>query len=133
MRLLVICNLYPPFHKSGYEMDCHDIVESLKNRQHQIRVLTSAYGLEKTQIDNSTHRMLTINFEDSADWKDVFLKELVNQTVFKNTCLDFKPEVCVFFNLSHVSLSLYSLALEMDLSACFYYANNWFATREKDQ
>jgi len=133
MRILVISNLYPPFHKRGYEMDCQDIVESLKNRQHQIQVLTSAYGLEKAQIDNSTHRMLTINFEDSADWKDVFLKELVNQTVFKKTCLDFEPEVCLFFNLSHVSLSLYSLAVEMDLPACYYYANNWFVTREKDQ
>ncbi|MEE8604776.1 MAG: glycosyltransferase family 4 protein, partial [Candidatus Aminicenantaceae bacterium] len=114
-------------------MDYQDIVESLKNRQHQIQVLTSAYGLEKTQIDNSTHRVLTINFEDSADWKDVFLKELVNQTVFEKTCFDFKPEICFFFNLSHVSLSLYSLAMEMDLPTCFYYANNWFVTREKDQ
>jgi hypothetical protein len=61
-------------------MDYQDIVESLKNRQHQIQVLTSAYGLEKTQIDNSTHRVLTINFEDSADWKDVFLKENVRIT-----------------------------------------------------
>ena len=133
MRILFISNLYPPYHKRGYEMDYQDIVESLKNRQHQIQVLTSAYGLKKTQIDNSTHRMLTINFEDSADWKDVFLKELVNQTVFKKTCLDFRPEICFFFNLSYVSLSLYSLAMEMDLPACFYYANNWFVTREKDQ
>ncbi|UCE39831.1 MAG: glycosyltransferase [Candidatus Aminicenantes bacterium] len=133
MRILVISNLYPPYHKSDYEIDCQDIVESLKNRQHQIQVLTSSYGLEKTQIDNNTRRMLTINFEDPSDWKDVFLKELVNQTVFKRTCLEFKPDLCFFFNLSHVSLSLSSLAMKMDLSVCFYYANNWFVTREKDQ
>jgi ADP-heptose:LPS heptosyltransferase/glycosyltransferase involved in cell wall biosynthesis len=114
-------------------MDCLDIAESMKNRQHQVLVLTSDYGLEKAQIDNSIHRRLTIDFKESPDWKNVFLKELVNQTIFKRTCLDFKPEICFFFDLSHVSLSLYSLAKEMDLSVCFYYANNWFVTREKDQ
>lgn len=133
MRVLVITNLYPPFHRSGYERGCHDIVDSLKNRQHHIKVLTSTHGIRGTQVDGDIHRMLTIDFKDAPDWKDVFLKEFINQTIFKKICLDFRPEISIFFNLSHISISLYSIAEEMGLPACSYYANNWFVTREKDQ
>jgi len=58
MRILVISNLYPPYHTSGYELGCQDIVESLKAREHQIKVLTSTYGLGYTQIEDHMHRML---------------------------------------------------------------------------
>lgn len=133
MRVLVISNLFPPFHRSGYELGCHDIVNSLKNRQHHIKVLTSNHGIKGTQIDGDIHRMMTINFKDTPDWKDVFLKEFMNQTIFKRICLDFKPEVSFFFNLSHVSVSLYSIAEKIGLPTCSYYANNWFVTRENDQ
>jgi len=133
MRILVVSNLYPPNHKSGYELGCQDLVRSLKIRQHHVKVLTSTYGTKRIQVDNDIHRVLAMNSEDSPDWKDVFLKEFTNQTIFKKICQDFKPEISFFFDLSHVSLSLYSLAQKMGIPACSYYANNWFITRELDQ
>ncbi len=133
MRILVISNLYPPYHKSGYEMSCQDMVESLKARQHQVKVLTSNYGIKRTSSDNNIQRELMIDFSDSSDWKDVFFKEFFNQTVFKKMCLAFMPEICLFFDLSYISLSSLSLAEEFGLPSCVYYARNWFATREKDQ
>jgi ADP-heptose:LPS heptosyltransferase/glycosyltransferase involved in cell wall biosynthesis len=132
MRILVISNLYPPDHERDYQLDCQDIVESLKNRQHRVRVLTSGNKPRTERSDNGIQRRMRIGFEDISDWKDVFLRELVNQTVFTKTCFEFKPDICFFFDLSCVSLSLYPLANQMDQSVCFYYANNWFVTREKD-
>jgi len=132
MRILFISNLYPPYHTSGYELGCQDIVESLKAREHQIKVLTSTYGLRNSQIEDSIHRTLMGNSKDSLGWNAVFLKECVNQTVFKRLCRDFQPDVAFFFNLTHISASLALLAQEMGISACYYFANNWFITMEKD-
>ena len=132
MRTLVVSNLYPPFLKSGHETACQAIVESLKTRQHKIAVLTSTHGIDGTQVDNNIHRMLQISSKESLDWNDVLLKELTNQTVFKKICLDFKPEISLFFDLSHISVSLISLAEEIGLPTCTYYENKWFVTQEKD-
>ena len=133
MRILVLSNLYPPHHKTDYELVCQDIVASLKSRQHRIKVLTSTYGIEGPRVEDDIHRMLTIDLKDYPNWRDILLKEFNNQTYFKKICLDFKPEICFFFNLSLISLSTHSLAEGMRIPTCSYYANNWFVTREKDQ
>ena len=133
MKILFISNFYPPYHKTGHELGCRDIVEGLIARQYQIKVLTSVDGIEKAQADDQIHRKLVINNEKSPDWKDVFIKEFTNQTYFKKICFDFEPDIVFFFDLSHISLSLNSLAHDMGFPTCSYYANNWFITPEKDQ
>jgi heptosyltransferase-2 len=133
MKILVVSNFFPPFHKTGFALGCRDLVQSLIKRQHQIKVLTGAHGMENTQIENHIHRKLVINDEELPDWKDVFLKEFTNQTYFRKICVDFEPEIVFFFDLSHVSLSLLPLADDMGLPSCSYYSNNGFITPEKDQ
>jgi glycogen(starch) synthase len=132
MRILVISNFYPPHHMSGYELGCQDIVESLRTREHRVKVLTSTYGSAPTHTEDDIHRTLMMNPEDHSKWTAVFLKERVNQTVFKRICQDFEPEIVFLFNLSDISASLAFLAQEMGLSTCYYFANNWFITMEKD-
>ncbi len=133
MRILVVSNLFPPYHSRGYELACQDIADSLKARQHQVRILTSTQGIQKPQVDGEIHRVLTMNSEDFLDWKKVFLKEFANQTIFKKICLEFEPDIAFFFDLSYISLSIYSLAQNLGIPSCAYYANNWFATQELDQ
>jgi hypothetical protein len=41
MRILAVSNFYPPNERSGYELGSLDIVESLRTRGHQVKVLTS--------------------------------------------------------------------------------------------
>lgn len=98
MRILVVTNLYPPFHKSGYELGCEDIAHSLKSRGHHIQVLTSTYGIQEPQTFDDMHRVLTVNSEDYPNWKDVFLKEFANQSTFKKICAEFEPEISFFFS-----------------------------------
>lgn len=132
MRILVISNFYPPHHMSGYDLGCQDIVEWLRTHKHQVKVLTSTYGSAPTHIENGIHRTLMMNPEDHSNWTAVILKERINQMVLKRICRDFKPEVVFIFNLSDISVSLALLAQEMGLSTCYYFANNWFITMEKD-
>jgi glycogen(starch) synthase len=42
VRVLVLSNLYPPDVVGGYEIGCGQVVEALRARGHEVRVLTSA-------------------------------------------------------------------------------------------
>ena len=42
MRVLVLSNLYPPDVLGGYELGCRQVVDALRARGHEVRVLTSA-------------------------------------------------------------------------------------------
>lgn len=42
MKVLVLTNLYPPDVIGGYELGCRQVVEALRLRGHEVRVLTSA-------------------------------------------------------------------------------------------
>lgn len=41
MRLLVVIASYPPHQMGGYEIRCHDVVEALKQRGHDVLVVTT--------------------------------------------------------------------------------------------
>lgn len=43
MRILIISNLYPPYHLGGAELLCQQVVERLAGKGHQIEVLTSTF------------------------------------------------------------------------------------------
>ena len=45
MRILFITNHYPPFEIGGYEQLCRDVAGRMLARGHEIRVLTSDYGV----------------------------------------------------------------------------------------
>lgn len=132
MRILVISNLYPPYYKSGYELGCRDIVESLKARGHKIKVLTSKHGLQRERIDDDVHRRLEIDFNETLAWQQAFLKEVVNQATFKKICEDFQPDIVLIFNLAHVSVTIGVLAQKLGLPTCYFISNNWYAIWEKD-
>ncbi len=52
MRILVVSNLYPPDALGGYEMGCAQVVDSLRSRGHEVRVLTTA---PRTPVSNTEH------------------------------------------------------------------------------
>ncbi|MFZ5949929.1 MAG: glycosyltransferase family 4 protein [Candidatus Rifleibacteriota bacterium] len=66
MRILFVNNLYPPFIFGGYEILCHQVVEELKKRGHNVSVLTSTYGLDFAdpgpEIDIERSLTLTTSF-----------------------------------------------------------------------
>jgi len=45
MRILIVSNLYPPYYMGGYELRCAQVAEALSLAGHDVRVLTSRYGL----------------------------------------------------------------------------------------
>jgi glycogen(starch) synthase len=45
MKILMVSNFYPPYYIGGYELRCALVAEGLRRAGHDVRVLTSRYGL----------------------------------------------------------------------------------------
>ncbi len=132
MRVLVISNFYPPEVETGSTLGCRNIVESLKAREHDVRVLTSTPNPKNERREGDVHRWLRRDPKKTEHWHGVFLKELANQTLARRVFQDFRPAVILLFDLSRVSFSLALLAQDMGFPTCLYVSSDWLATWEKD-
>jgi glycosyltransferase involved in cell wall biosynthesis len=50
MRVLVVTNLYPPHYHGGYELRCAQVAEAMQSAGHNVRVLTSGYGMPQERL-----------------------------------------------------------------------------------
>jgi heptosyltransferase-2 len=132
MRILAVSNFYPPYYLTGYELGCRDYVEALRARGHEVRVLTSRYCFREEVVEDGVYRWLKFVLSDRLVWGRALLKELINQNAFTRVSLDFRPDVLLFFNLSHVSASLGLMAQDANLPRVFYVANHWSSSWERD-
>jgi glycogen(starch) synthase len=132
MRILAVNGFYPPYSLSGYDLGCQDIVETLKARGHETRVLTSRYCYQDVPTEGDVCRWLRPNFRERLDWRGVLLKEIVNQTAFKRLIREFPPDVVLFFHPAYISASLGLLARKMGIPSAYYIANFWYLVYEKD-
>jgi glycogen(starch) synthase len=137
MRILVISNLYPPHYIGGYELGCQQVVEALKQQGHQVKVLTSSYGLEKPAVDGETYRWLVsdplwLEQMPSNTPRDVIKKERVNQKAFNRLCQDFKPEAVYIWNAAHISISLAFVARQRKIPVFYYISDSWLSEWEVD-
>jgi glycogen(starch) synthase len=58
LRILAITALYPPYHLGGYELRCRDVLERLRARGHQVRIVTSSYGVGCRRVEGHVARVL---------------------------------------------------------------------------
>ena len=137
MKILVISNVYPPYFIGGYELGCQEVVEALKARGHEVKVLTSSYGLNTIENDNTVYRWLEtdLSWENIRSYKYIFKvtkKEIINQRVFKKIVKIHKPDVVYMWNLSHISISLAFLAKKMKLPVSYFVFDDWLSLWEQD-
>lgn len=110
MKVLVISNLYPPFQLGGYEIGCRSVVEALRGRGHDVRVLTSAShvpvrGEEESVIDRRLHlhgyrpdglaRGATVAQRDAVSG---LLSNSGNTATLYDELRTFDPDLVYFFN-----------------------------------
>lgn len=136
LRICVVSNYYPPFFIGGYELGCKDIVEALKDRGHEIRVLTSTYGLEKPEHDGEVYRWLRI-----GEWwipnsfkglVALLTKERANLQAFKRLCRHFQPHLVYVWNPVGISLSVVSVCQQLGLPVCYFVSDYWLGKWETD-
>lgn len=58
MRILVVSDRYPPYYEGGYEIVCEVTSRWLAARGHDVRVLTSSFGLPAPVRETNVFRLL---------------------------------------------------------------------------
>ena len=136
LRICVVTNYYPPFFIGGYELGCRDIVEGLKARGHQVKVLTSTYQVDQPQTDGAVYRWLRLG----QWWTPYYLRDLAarlkqetgNQKAFRQLCREFKPDLIYVWNPVGISLSIVSIAQQLGLPVCYFVSDHWLEDWEID-
>jgi len=138
MKVLAVSNLYPPYYVGGYELRCRDVVEALKERGHEVRVLTSCYGVERPCVQGTVYRWLDAEFgrawpSFSARVAAVWRMALHNQAALKDVLRRFNPDIVYICNLAGVPISLAFAIEHSKLAYCYSIGDRWLAHWEKDR
>jgi glycogen(starch) synthase len=137
MRILVISNFYPPHFIGGYELGCRDVVEALKSRGHEVRVLTSTYGVGRPERSGQVYRWLetdlSLNIKGSSDdLIKIIRKESVNRRAFNRIRREFLPDVVYVWNATHISISIVTKAQRIGLAVYYFISDHWLSQWESD-
>ncbi len=125
MRILFLTNLYPPHDIGGYEQSCQEVAIRLEERGHDVRILTSRYGV-KSEIDGveNVHTRRSLYLENDLDYYrplDFFLRrsarEHTNLQELKQTLEEFRPAVVMVWGMWQLSHYLP------------YWAEHWMPNR----
>ena len=148
MRILVVSNLYPPLHIGGYELCCKEAVDGLRERGHEVFVLTSSYGVDKnedkTDANAGIYRWLEIDLGPGGTHFGGRLTGLLERTIglakkeihnfraFRRGVKRFRPDVIYLWNLTHISVSIGLQARNMGFPTCYYIGDLWLTKWRND-
>ena len=130
MKILVLSNLYPPHAIGGYEERCRQIIDRLRSRGHDLRVLTSTHGVEGERTEGHIHRRLHIHGFFGQPWlpiQKLYGLEARNHAVLREELDAFEPDVVHVWNLGGISKGL-----TLQLQACgrpvvYDVSDHWIA------
>jgi glycosyltransferase involved in cell wall biosynthesis len=136
LRVLVVSNLYPPHYVGGYELGCRDVVDDLRRRGHDARVVTSTYGVATPRTDGHVYRILRVNLRPPAnsvlEAVRLLVNEAINQRRFRRVLEEVRPEVVHVWNLWGTSVSMALIAQRSGRPTGFFVSDNWLAQWERD-
>jgi glycogen(starch) synthase len=136
LRIAVVSNYYPPHYVGGYELGCRDVVESLKARGHEVRVLTSTYNLRQPEDDGEVYRWLV----SLPPWEPVpsggffrlLRREIINRRSFNRLCRIFPPDLIYVWNPTGISLSFVFASQTSNVPVCYFVSDHWLSEWESD-
>ena len=138
MRVLLISSLYPPHHIGGYELGCRDVAEGLKARGHQVKVLTSTYGVGKPECEGDVYRWLEWDGLDAyrsrlVKFARMLGKETKNRSALRRMLKTYQPDVLYVWNLAGLSISMVLLAQSQRVPSCYFVSDDWLSRWEGDR
>jgi glycosyltransferase involved in cell wall biosynthesis len=121
MKIGVISNLFPPEVCGGYEIGCGQVVEGLRVRGLDVKVLTSACCPKEGRdyVWNRLSSAMGVGFSKMsrvAKLRYLFRHERANLRAFQSFLQAVQPDILYFWNLSLTSRSMLSLARQFGIS-----------------
>jgi glycosyltransferase involved in cell wall biosynthesis len=131
MRILTLTNLYPPFYVGGYELRCAAITEALRQRGHDVRVLTSDHGLDASSAPENqphVHRKLRIHGYYGHPWLPLSRLqhlETHNNETLRDEIAAFKPDVVHVWCMNGLSKSLCLTLQQLGVRVVYDVSDHW--------
>ncbi|PHV62802.1 glycosyltransferase family 4 protein [Cyanobacterium aponinum] len=132
-KIIVINNIYPPQELGGYGRYISDFANILREKGHQVKVLTSdaPYLKEITELEPNVYRNLILY----GDYKQLPPKMIddpkkVDQIIIKNNeyiekfIKDFKPDVALIGNINFLSENIFKPFLNKKIPIINHLAFN---------
>jgi glycosyltransferase involved in cell wall biosynthesis len=131
-RILVITNMYPPHHYGGYELANRDVVESLRRRGHDVRVLTTTHrrpGAGDADDGDRVRRDLAFYWDDFVLTRPPFRERLAmersNQRALGEELATWRPDVVSAWNMGAMSVGLLTTVRREGIPLVLVVADTW--------
>jgi len=133
MRILVISNLYPPFAVGGYERLCADVCLRLKDRGHDVQVLTSTYGAGRERVDGHIRRLLPLEARFGAiyccnghrSFVQTAMDVARTAQLTRRAIREVAPDVVYVWNLGYLHRAVLDAARRSGLPLLFHLGDAW--------
>jgi glycogen(starch) synthase len=104
LRILILTERYPPHRLGGYEVACAAVAERLRDRGHEIVVVTTTFGVSAPSREGHVHRVLhrpmSPSLQELGFWE---LQDLATLRRYR----DFRPDVVYVWGVSQLFGSLW--------------------------
>lgn len=130
MKILVLTNYYPPHHIGGYGMLCMEVVNGLRERGHDVTVLSGKHGVAADTVEGHVHRRLTLEsdlyyYQMRSAWRYPFVKEQ-NFAILREFVATRQPDLIFIWGMWALTKELAQLAEQLLSGRVAYYlANPW--------
>lgn len=135
MRLLFLTNLYPPHGKGGYEEWCQEVATQLRNRGHEVMVLTSQHGSVDDANDIAwVRRELYLEMELSSLRNGIQFftarqqRAKENFDTLRSYVRRFQPDAIMVWGMWNIVRSLPILAEKLLPGRVVYYMGDYWPT-----
>ena len=123
--------MYPPHYYGGYELICRDVMDRLRERGHEVEVLTTDMRVPGAADgdDAGVRRDLRFAWNDhvlqSPPVRERLANERHNQRVLRRVLDAFRPDVVSVWNMGAMSLGLLETLRRRDVPVVLNLCDDW--------
>jgi glycosyltransferase involved in cell wall biosynthesis len=130
LRLLFVSNFYPPHDIGGYEKHCQEVTDGLRQRGHDVQVLTSRHGVSAPVQKGHVNRALYLesdlrHYQPAHFFFSRSREERYNTATLKSALADFAPDVILFWGMWCLSRRLPAVAESTGIPVAYWLGDLW--------
>jgi glycogen synthase len=132
MRILALPTFYPPAVSGGYEQWCQEVTEGLRQRGHEVMILTSRYNLSAVKASEPTWIVRDLYLEmELASLRNAVqffthrqAREKANLARLRRMVAEFAPDVVLLWGMWNLPRTLPALVEELMPKRVAYYVGD---------
>jgi glycosyltransferase involved in cell wall biosynthesis len=124
LRLLVLTDHYPPHSLGGYEVACHAVSEGLRERGHDVLVMTSNHVAASAPSPTHVRRVLH-RPQDSPSLFRLAGREMADHRALSRAVAEWKPQVVSAWSLLNLFPSLHVALASLPVPVVYNLHDLW--------